>query len=68
MWKRILWTVFALSILAGVSYAAQEAPPPVKPPEEAAAKDPPDPLTFGPVKLSLKPSENLPSTCSGDKT
>src|SRR3990172_3479106 len=30
MWKRILWTVFVLSILAGVSSAAQEAPPPVK--------------------------------------
>jgi len=30
MWKRIPWTVFALSFLAGVSYAAQEAPPPVK--------------------------------------
>ncbi len=30
MWKRILWTVFVLSILAGVSHAAQEAPPPVK--------------------------------------
>jgi len=30
MWKRILWTFFALSILAGVSYAAQEAPSPVK--------------------------------------
>jgi len=53
MWKRILLTVFALSILAGVSYAAQEAPLPVKPPEEAAAKDPQDPLTFGSVKLGL---------------
>jgi hypothetical protein len=53
MWKRILWTVFALSILAGVSYAAQEAPPPGKPPEGAAAKDPPDPLKFGPMKLGL---------------
>ena len=31
MWKRILWTVYSLSILAGVSYAAQEAPPPLKP-------------------------------------
>ena len=30
MWKRILWTVFVLSILAGGSSAAQEAPPPVK--------------------------------------
>ncbi len=30
MWKRILLVFFALSILAGVSYAAQEAPPPVK--------------------------------------
>ena len=30
MWKRILRTVLALSILAGVSYAAQEAPSPVK--------------------------------------
>jgi hypothetical protein len=30
MWKRILWTVLVLSILAGVSSAAQEAPPPVK--------------------------------------
>ncbi len=47
MWKRILRTVFALSILAGVSYAAQEAPSPVKPPEEAAANDPPDPLKSG---------------------
>ena len=36
MWKRILWTVFALSILADVSYAAQEAPSPGKSPEEAA--------------------------------
>ena len=53
MWNSILRTVFALSILAGVSYAAQEAPAPVKPPEEAAANDPPDPLTFGPVKLGL---------------
>jgi hypothetical protein len=53
MRKRILWTFFALSILAGVSYAAQEAPPPGKPPQEAAAKDPPDPLKFGPVKLGL---------------
>jgi hypothetical protein len=43
MWKRILWTVFALSVLAGASSAAQEA----------AANDPPDPLTFGPVKLGL---------------
>lgn len=31
MWKRILWTVFAISFLAGVSYAAQEAPSTVKP-------------------------------------
>ena len=53
MWKRILWTGFALSILAGVSNAAQEAPLPVKPPEEAAANAPPDPLKFGPVKLGL---------------
>jgi hypothetical protein len=53
MWKRILWTGFALSILAGVSNAAQEAPLPVKPPGEAAANDPPDPLKFGPVKLGL---------------
>lgn len=53
MWKRILWTILALSILAGVSYAAEEAPPPVKPPGEAAAIDPPDPLKFGPVKLGL---------------
>ena len=53
MWKRILWAVYSLSILAGVSFAAQEAPPPVKPSEEAAAKDPPDPLKFGPVKLGL---------------
>ncbi len=53
MWKSILRTVFALSILAGVSYAAQEAPAPVKSPEEAAANDPPDPLKFGPVKLGL---------------
>jgi hypothetical protein len=30
MWKRILWTILALSILAGVSYAAQDAPSPVK--------------------------------------
>jgi hypothetical protein len=43
MRKRILWTIFALSILAGVSSAAQEAP----------ANDPPDPLKFGPVKLGL---------------
>ncbi|MFZ2224174.1 MAG: alginate export family protein [Candidatus Deferrimicrobium sp.] len=50
---RILWTVFAISFLAGVSYAAQEAPLPGKPPEEAAANDPPDPLKFGPVKLGL---------------
>lgn len=53
MWKRILWTGFALSILAGVSNAAQEAPLPVKPPGEAAANDPPDPLKLGPVKLGL---------------
>jgi len=53
MWKRILWTVFALSILAGVSFAAQDAPLPGKPPGEAAANDPPDPLKFGPVKLGL---------------
>jgi hypothetical protein len=53
MWKRILWTAFALPILAGVSYATQEAPPPGKPPQEAAAKDPPDPLKFGPVMLGL---------------
>jgi len=53
MWHRILWTFFALSILAGVSYASQEAPSPVKSPEEAAANDPSDPLTFGPVKLGL---------------
>ncbi len=30
MRKRVLWTVFALSILAGVSYAAPEAPSTVK--------------------------------------
>ena len=53
MWKRVLWTVLAVSFLAGVSSAAQEAPSPVKTPEEAAAKDPPDPLKFGPVKLGL---------------
>lgn len=53
MWKRILWTVFAISFLAGASYAAQEAPLPGKPPEEGAAKDPPDPLKFGPVKFGL---------------
>jgi len=53
MWKRILWTVFAISFLAGVSYAAQEAPPPGKSPKEAAANDPPDPLKFGPMKLGL---------------
>jgi hypothetical protein len=53
IWKSILRTVFALSILAGVSYAAQEAPAPAKPPEKAAANDPPDPLTLGPVKLGL---------------
>jgi hypothetical protein len=52
-WKRILWTVFVLSILAGVSSAAQEAPPPGEPPKEAAANDSPDPLKFGPVKLGL---------------
>ncbi|MBP2675468.1 MAG: hypothetical protein H6Q84_2308 [Deltaproteobacteria bacterium] len=27
MWNRILWTFFALTILAEVSYATQEAPP-----------------------------------------
>lgn len=53
MWKRILWTFFALSVLAGGSSAAQEASPPEKPSEEAAAKDPADPLRFGPVKLGL---------------
>jgi hypothetical protein len=47
MWKRILWTGFALSILAGVSNAAQEAPLPVKPPGEAAVNDPPEPLKSG---------------------
>ncbi len=30
MWKRILWTVFALSVLAGASSAAPEAPSTVK--------------------------------------
>jgi len=30
MWKKIPWTILALSILAGVSYPAQEAPSPVK--------------------------------------
>ena len=53
MWKRILWTVYSLSNLAGVSYAAQQEPPPVKSPEEEAANDPPDPLKYGPVKLGL---------------
>jgi len=47
MWKRILRTVFALSILAGVSNVAEEAPLPVKPPGEAATNDPPDPLKSG---------------------
>jgi len=53
MWKRILWAAFAIPILAGVSPAAQEAPLPGKPPGEATANDPPDPLRFGPVKLGL---------------
>ncbi|MBP2678996.1 MAG: hypothetical protein H6Q82_2061 [Deltaproteobacteria bacterium] len=53
MWNRILWTFFALTILAEVSYATQEAPPPGKPPQEAAAKEPPDPLKFGPMKMGL---------------
>ncbi len=53
MWKRIQCTFLALVILAGVSYAAQEAPPTGKPPQEAAAKEPPDPLKSGPVKLGL---------------
>ena len=53
MWKRVLCTVFAVSFLAGVSSAAPEAPSPAEPPGEGAAKDPPDPLTFGPVKLGL---------------
>jgi hypothetical protein len=43
MWKRILRTVFALSILAGVSPAGPAR----------AHDDPPDPLKFGPVKPGL---------------
>lgn len=53
MWKWISWTVFALSILSGVSCAAQEASLSVKPSEAAAANDPPDPLKFGPLKLGV---------------
>lgn len=53
MWKAILWAVFTLSFLAGVSYAAQEALSSGKSPEEAAANDPPDPLKFSPVKLGM---------------
>ncbi len=53
MWKRILWTLFALSILTDAPYAAQEAPPGGKSPQEAAANNPPDPLKFGPMKLGL---------------
>ncbi|MBI5420577.1 MAG: outer membrane channel, partial [Deltaproteobacteria bacterium] len=61
MGKRILWAVFALLFLAGVSPAgpaqAHGDPPDAassgKHHEEGAAKDPPDPLKYGPVKLGL---------------
>ena len=61
MRKRILWAVFALCILAGVSPAgparAHDDPPPPAFPGKASGeseeKNPPDPLKFGPVKLGL---------------
>jgi hypothetical protein len=51
--KPVVWGLIILLVLPVSVSAAQDAPPPGKPSEEAAAKDPPDPLKFGPVKLGL---------------
>jgi hypothetical protein len=53
MVMRFLWAVFALSLLAGDAFAAQEPFLPSMPLGEDAVKDAPDPLKFGPVKLAL---------------